>query len=401
MGMIIGGSIPISFSPQMIISPGDALTKLLMAVHIRNIIFAGTESLEISPGRWTDTFLYPISYKHSLPPWDYARAVRTKVNTLAKYRRGASLWIQVASPGRWYLDEVKAALYGLPLATAITRSDHRPVLTDFSFIPRTFIKPSPGAPLAAEGWQPLDMPNEEVQALRVLARIKTGYTSEIASLTGFSLWKARRILRDLHKKELIISHENAPEEWDEKKRFYPSWSVKRRGVSLALRSWGVPTGANFSAYKERRNPEDGRHRRTSRLWIASLRRAWAGAEIWTGWSEVQIPGLRTAPDALAWGKLDGHETLFWLEVEGGGTSGRVIMQRSAKRFRKAILYAEAHDLHLVFALLAKPWAGRAARLAFVGVPEKVAVVIADWKGFGTLPIPQWGRVVFGRRIRLK
>ena len=45
---------------------------------------------------------------------------------------------------------------------------------------------------------------------------------------------------------------------------------------------GVPTGANFSAYKERRNPEDGRHRRTSRLWIASLRRAWAGAEIWTG-----------------------------------------------------------------------------------------------------------------------
>jgi hypothetical protein len=76
------------------------------------------------------------------------------------------------------------------------------------------------------------------------------------------------------------------------------------------------------------------------------------------------------------------------------------MQRSAKRFRKAILYTEAHDLHLVFALLAKPWAGRAARLAFVGVPEKAAVIVADWKGFGTLPVPQWGRVVFGRRVRV-
>ena len=383
----------------MIISLGDAPTKHWMTVHIRNIVFAGTESLEIAPGRWTDTFLYPISYNHSLPPWDYARAVRTKINTLAKYRRGASLWIQVESPGRWYLEEVRAALYGLPLATAITRSDHHPVLTDFSFIPQTFIRPSPGAP-ASEGWQPVDMVNEEVQTLRVLARIKTGYTSEIASLTGFSVWKARRILRGLYKKELIISHEEPPKGWDEKKRFYPSWSVKRKGVSLALRSWGVPEGANFSAYKERRNPEDGRHRRTSRLWTASLRRAWAGAEIWTGWSEVQIPGLRTAPDALAWGQLDGQETLFWLEVEGGGTSGRVIMQRSAKRFRKAILYADDNNLHLVFALLAKPWAGRAARLAFVGVPEKVAVVVADWKGFGFLPIPQWGRAVFGKHIRI-
>ena len=371
-----------------------------MPVHIKGTTFDGLESIEVQPGEWTDTFVFSISYKDGLPPWDYARAVRTKINTLAKYRRGASLWIQVESPGRWYLEEVKAALYGLPLATAITRSDHHPVLTDFSFIPRTFIKPSPGAPLAAEGWQPLDMPNEEIQALRVLARIKTGYTSEIASLTGFSVWKARRILRGLYKKELIISHEEPPKGWDEKKRFYPSWRVKRRGVSLALRSWGVPKGTNFSAYKERRNPEDGRHRRTSRLWMASLRRAWVGAEIWTGWSEVQIPGLRTAPDALAWGKLDGHETLLWLEVEGGGTSGRVIMQRSAKRFRKAILYAEAHDLHLVFALLAKPWAGRAARLAFVGVPERAAVVVADWKGFGALPIPQWGRAVFGKKIRV-
>ena len=398
MGMIIGGSIRTNSSLLMIISLGDVQTKATMAVHIRNILFAGTESLEIAPGRWTDTFLYPISYNHSLPPWDYARAVRTKINTLAKYRQGASLWIQVESPGRWYLEEVKSSLYGLPLATAITCRDTRPVLADFSFIPRTFIKPSPGAP-AAESWQPVDMTDEEIQALRVLARIKAGYTSEVASLIGFSVWKARRILRDLQKKELIVSHEQPSKEWDEKKRYYPSWSVKRKGVSLALRSWGVPKGANFTAYRERRSPKDGRHRRTSRLWVASLRRAWSGTEIWTGWSEVQIPGLRTAPDALAWGKLDGHETLFWLEVEGGGTSGRVIMQRSAKRFRKAILYTEEHDLYLVFALLAKPWAGKAARLAFVGVPKNIAVVVADWKGFGTLPIPQWGRAVFGRRLK--
>ena len=369
-----------------------------MAVHIRNIVFAGTQSLEISPGRWTDTFLYPISYNHSLPPWDYARAVRTKINTLAKYRRGASLWIQVESPGKWYLEEVKSALYGLPLATAVTHAEQSPMLTDFSFIPRTFLRPSPGAP-STSGWLPVDMADEEIHVLRILARIRQGDTSEVASLADFGVVKAKRILRDLHKKELIISSEEMPEDRVEKKRFYPSWNVKRKGVSLALRSWGVPKGANFSAYKERRNPKEGRHRRTSRLWTASLRKAWTGAEIWTGWSEVQIPKLRRAPDALAWGILDGHETLFWLEVEGGGTSGRVIMQRSAKRFRKAILYAEAHNLHLVFALLAKPWAGRAARLAFVGVPEKVAVIVADWKKLGILPVPQWGRAVFGKGLK--
>jgi hypothetical protein len=30
--------------------------------------------------------------------------------------------------------------------------------------------------------------------------------------------------------------------------------------------------------------------------------------------------LEAIPDALAWGRLDGSETLFWLEADGGHSS---------------------------------------------------------------------------------
>ena len=360
-----------------------------MPVHIKGITFDGLESFEIRPSQWTDTFFYAISYQDGLPPWDYARALYTNISTLTKYRRDASLWIQVDSPGKWYLEQVRKELRGSPIAVAVTLKGIEPDPYDFSFTPRRFARPSWQAP-DAPNWQPDTVSDDALQVLRVLTRVKEGYTSEISSLVGFGEWKTRERLKDLAELGFLSYNAKPPKDWNPKKRYRPIWRVKRKGTSLALRSWRVCSSVKFSAYKERRNNPDGKHRRTSRLFMASMRKSWRGTEIWTGWSEVQIPGIRTAPDALAWGRFDGHETLFWLEVESGGTSGKKIMERNAKRFQKAILYAKENDIHLVFVLLAKPWAGRASRLAFAGVPENVAVLIVDWKKFGKLPVPQWG-----------
>jgi len=364
----------------------------MMPVHIKGTPFDGLESIEVQPGQWTDTFVYSVSYKDGLPPWDFARAIYTNILTLEKYRRGASLWVQVDSPGRWYLEQVKKELYGLPIAIAVTKKGIEPTLSDFSLIPPRFGRPSRQAPEAPD-WHPETVSDDSLHVLRVLVRIKEGYTSEIASLAGFGEWKTRERLKDLAEQGFISYNANPPKDWNPKKQYYPIWQVKRKGTSLALRSWRVSSGVKFNAYKERRKNPDSRHRRTSRLFLDSMRKSWRGVKIWTGWSEVQIPGLRTAPDALAWGHIDGYETLFWLEVEGGGTSGAKIMERSTKRFQKAILYAKENDLHLVFVLLARPWAGKAARLAFAGVPKDLAVVVVDWKKFGKLPVPQWGRLV--------
>ncbi len=363
-----------------------------MAVHIKGTTFDGLESLEVQPGQWTDTFVYSISYKDGLPPWDYARALQTNISTLRKYRRGASLWVQADSPGKWYLEQVRKELQGSRIAVAVTPKGIEPGLYDFSLFPITFARPSRQAP-QAPGWQPETVSDDALQVLRALVRIKEGYTKEIMSLAGFSRWKTEKYLKELQSGDFILHEKEPPKDWNPKKQYYPIWQMKRKGTSLALRSWRVSGGVKFSAYKERRKNPNSQHRRTSRLFMDSMRKSWRGTQIWTGWSEVQIPEIRTAPDALAWGRFDGQETLFWLEVESGGTSGKRIMERNAKRFQKAILYAQENDVHLVFVLLAKRWAGKAARLAFAGVPKRVAVIVADWKKFGKLPVPQWEQTV--------
>jgi hypothetical protein len=96
------------------------------------------------------------------------------------------------------------------------------------------------------------------------------------------------------------------------------------------------------------------------------------------------------PDALAWGKLSGGEALFWLEVESGNASRETLRRKTNRRFEQALLYARRFSLSLIFALLAPPWVRQAVVGGFVQLPRDVAVVLADWKAFGALPVPQWG-----------
>jgi hypothetical protein len=236
------------------------------------------------------------------------------------------------------------------------------------------------SPPVAPGLDAGDLSLQETQALRVLARLETTFTAEVASLAGVSLPTARQALRGLQSRQLIER---------DGQDAYPTWRVLRTGVSQALRSWGFPPGVAFPARQER-SAATGRHRRTARLWPAWLRRAWPQAEIWAGWSEVSLGRLR--PDALAWGDISDREALFWLEVESGNASRETLRRKTVRRFEQALLYTRRFSLALVFALLAPPWVRQAVVEVFVQVPGDAAVVLADWKAFGILRVPQWGAV---------
>jgi len=363
------------------------------------LLFDEWHSLLLNEG-WSDTFVYRLSADDGLPPVDYARAVRRVVPPLLKLRHSASLWISVESPpgGIWYPEQVRRTLHGISAPVAVTNGlDVPPQLNDFSFYPWTERVPSPPPP-QAENPLPDDVSDNELRCLQVLARLEQAYTLEVASLAGCSRPTARKALKALRERGFLHY-------FPESNRVrYPYWEIRRRGVSLALRSWGISAGVSFPRRKERRyggkkQGDDkkvlyvgGRHRNTSRLWPAWLRKAWPDrVTIWAGWSEVFLGGAR--PDALAWGLLDGRETIFWLEVESGNRSKAEIARKAIRSINKAILYANSFsDLDLVVAFLGPPWVLGAIRDVLCDVPGRVAIVLAGWINFGTLPEPVWGKV---------
>jgi hypothetical protein len=298
--------------------------------------------------------------------------------------------------GRWFAQEMRQTLRGLPVPVAVTSDSVQPQIQDFSFFPWVDYEPLP-RPLSAEPYlKGKDLGSSAVSCLQVLARADCAYTAEIASLANLSRTTARKVLRSLEKNGYLQLIQEGK---------YPFWKIRRTGLLIALRSWGLPPGYAFSRRKERgrsackerepprpkkRRSSAGRHRRTARLWPGWLRRAWPQAQIWAGWSEV--PCGRSRPDALCWGRLDGHETLFWLEVESGNTSIERLRRNTVRRVNRALVYARGFALKVVFALLGPPWVRREVVVVFQDLPNDVAVVMEDWRAFGELPVPVWGKV---------
>jgi len=327
---------------------------------------------------------------------------------LLKLRHSASLWVAVESPpgGTWYPEQVRRTLHGISAPVAVTNDlNTPPQINDFSFYPWTECIQSPPPP-QAENPLPEDISPNELCCLQVLARLEQAYTLEVASLASCSRPTARKALKSLCERELL---DFVPESRNAR---YPYWEIRRGGVSLALRSWGVSAGVSFPRRKERRyggkkrsdvlsssKGKDqkvlyvgGRHRNTSRLWPAWLRTAWPErVTIWAGWSEVFLGGSR--PDALAWGLLDGRETIFWLEVESGNRSKVEIARKAIRSINKAIQYVGSFsDLDLVVAFLGPPWVIGGIRDVLGDVPGRVSIVLAGWTDFGALPEPIWGKI---------
>lgn len=382
-----------------------------MATRVGPAIFEDHVSIEVWPGSWTDTFVLPVRHDAALPPWDYAEVVKTTMPVLKKMRKGvASLWVPVMAPGTLYFEEVKYALRDARIPVAVTNGrDQLPRAIDFSVIPGIREIPSPPG-LPVEELPTCRLHERTVRCLLTMARLTVAYTSEVAGTCMMGETNCRESLRELkdlgyieyHKHDPFIdSHLMSARQMSgigEKKdnEIFPYWRIRRPGVSAALRYWGVPAGMPFNFRSERNKLRDSEHRRRSRQWPAWLKKALPHATIYAGWNEVGVPGLGANPDSLAWGEMNGVETLFWMEVESGKSSRQLILDKTVSRWQKATTYAEYLDIHLVFVFLGRSWVRSAARMAFMAVPESCAVVVADWsaKNFGQLPYPKWGEVVF-------
>jgi hypothetical protein len=106
---------------------------------------------------------------------------------------------------------------------------------------------------------------------------------------------------------------------------------------------------------------------------------------------VRIPEISVVPDALTWGRIQGYETLFWLEVGDDHKSNEKITDITTRRLDQARELCDRTGARLVYAQLSTNWVHPAARWAYVRLPDEVAVVLGNWKSFGALPILEWGR----------
>jgi len=154
----------------------------------------------------------------------------------------------------------------------------------------------------------------------------------------------------------------------------------------------LPPGARF--FDGREKGGRGRHRRAARLWPAWVRKA-LGAEVWGGWSEVVLSGT-LRPDGLAWGLWKGRETLFLLEAESGRRSREDLRRRLRERVDR--IAARLRGWPVVLAVLGPPWVLRALAADPPEIPGGIAVVLEDWKAFGRLPEPAFGRMAIGRQM---
>ena len=365
-----------------------------MTVRVGKVTFSDWVSLPFQ-NDWTDTFIFRIDARACIPPFCYEEPLRRMASHTNRKRPGASLWVQVDAPGEWFMLEVRRSLKGLALPYAVTMAVKTPDWLDFSRPPRLFHLPLPHPPVVEESDVPISL--DELRCLQALGRMEKGDEGEIASLAGLHVDLTKDALAHLEEKELVI-YKNSPKIRRGKSKpaqmdLFPLWHLRSKGLSLALRSWEIPKGIEFTSRKEENLQQIGyEHRRISRVWSVWLKSAWPHAEIWTSWCEVRIPDLSVIPDGLAWGRIQGYETLFWLEVGDGHKERNEITEITTKRLDQARKLCQRTGVRLVYAQLSTNWVHEAARWACVDLPHEVAVVMENLRRFGKLPMLEWGQI---------
>lgn len=366
-----------------------------MTVQLGEVTFSDWISLEYEGG-FTDTFIFDIDALNGLPPFVFHPLLQRLVAELDKKRPGASLWIRVTSPGEWYLMEVKRSMTdGFSVPYVVTSKDKTPDYHSFSFGPRLFSPALPRPPKMDDEFSHFS--REELKCLQVLTRNRKGSLEEIASLVGLPETITFDVLQGLQKKKKVIfklgevfqKDKSKPKKMDP----YWMWHPTRKGVSAALRSWGASKGVDFSGVKELNQHLIGTpHRANSRRWLAWLRSAYPLTEIWTGWTEVQLPEISVRPDALAWGRIQGFEAMFWLEL-GDEHKKRMEIQRITRiRLASALEFCQQTGVRLVYAQISPKWVQRAVGMALGPLPPDMAAVTASTRRFGKLPTMEWGAI---------
>jgi hypothetical protein len=365
-----------------------------MTIRVCDVTFADWASLPME-GKWSDTFIFRISSQACLPPFAYGPLIKRMVAHLRRKRACASIWVQVEAPGDWFGVEVQRSLQGLRLPFAVTGSGEEvgyfnfsaPPVLSYSQLPHP---PTPENLVSAAG-------PEELKCLQAIGRMGKGYADEIASLSGLSQAMTDQALEELKQQDLVAYELSAKVQSrltrNTQLDLFPLWSITPKGLSLTLRSWGVPKGIDFTSRLEKNRQQIGYgHRHIARLWPSWLKAAWPQAEIWAGWSEVRVPGCSVIPDGLAWGRIHGYETLFWLEVGDAHKSRKKIERITARRLQQASALCQKTGVYLVYIQLSTRWVHECAAQACSNLPREVAVVMGNIQRMGELPVVEWGRL---------
>jgi hypothetical protein len=333
-----------------------------------------------------DVFKCSLSATDGLPPYAQARIVDLISNRLFKARSRPCLWVSVDAPGSWYFNEIQR-LVKRRIPTVILPAGQAPKdVWDFS---------PHGYPSLAENTPPPSLEHpfvtnkfgykpSVIRVLRILARLKTAHKPEIASMAGFSETHIRTLLKKLQVENLV-----------ERMRIgkYDGWAIRNTGLSLAHRSWNIPKGVHFTKYRGEFRYAGERHRRVSRMWRSWLEVAYPSIEIWESWTEV--PLFEGIPDALAWGHTGKREILFWLEVDSGHSSRRIMKRNYSCRLKNAYQHAKEWGIPIVFCIMGPPWVVEFFPYCIATYYPNLAVIGQDWRVFGELPLYEVGRWISG------
>ena len=335
-------------------------------------------------GDWLDTFIHRISATDGLPPAPQAKIIEGIAKRLGRLRGTANLHVLVDSPGKWFIDEITRVCDPAIPVVIIQEGN--------AFETRRCVRGSPtlwGA-LEPPCFKLLEVNNiqtlkkkdqSKLHVLRIMARLEQAHSVELASLSGYSKVYILDLMKSMAAENLVLRSTVGNQ---------AGWEITRKGILTVHQSWNMPPKMWFA--RERREASYGgwQHRRVSRMWPEWLRKSWGNSvELWDCWTEIYLrPDCY--PDALAWGKFDGEEMLFWLEVDTGHTGTKTMLRKYQQRWQNAAHYARLAELRIIFVLLAPPWVASRTRDAFLGLPDHLAVISHEWGDFGTLPYPRFG-----------
>jgi hypothetical protein len=323
-----------------------------------------------------DIYKHYLSAKDGLPPYSQARIIDLLSLKLSHTKCRVCLWIAVDAPGTWFLSEIKRLIkYRIP-TIILPAGESKP--NDFTLFRSNTYWAYPARNQRFFVSKPGETGDDELKGsllstLRTLARMDTAHTIEIASMTGVSKTYVRGLLKKSQEKKLV--------HWERIGK-YDGWKITNSGTRAAHRSWNIPKGAHFAPYRKEFRYAGERHRRTARMWRSWLETAYQ-AEIWACWTEV--PVQRGIPDALAWGCIGNREYLFWLEVDTGHSSKKVMRSRYGGRLKQIYNHSLEWNLPIVFCMMGPPWVVEYFPRCIPRLYPSIAMIGHDWRNFGILP----------------
>lgn len=338
---------------------------------------------------WLDLWIYRVDACDGLPPSARAKVIKRVYRQLKQYRSVPCLWVQVDSPGDWYVTALRCELRDQKLMVYIFPAwQEFPIIDSYFTLPIVrwpWPQPQFGCSVFNDAIL-TKAQKAELKILRCMARMEMAGVKEIASLAGFGVTYTRKLLARLSKDRLIQPFDSGSEKLNKKDLL---WTIRRRGLQYVRQSWNIPYKFPFRSIRVEQKYAGRKHRKMCRLFRSRIEKAYgADFQVWQSWSEPALAGAN--PDAIVWGTYRGVETLVWLEVETGKKTAEEHVKEIEYRCRQAKEITEHHGVQLIFVFLAMPWVLRVvAKSAYFPLTKRIAIILDNWMDYENLARPNF------------